>query len=594
MDVEDLDVFLEDVSEVLTLKNNMNSYFNSRRKRGFKIPPKARMFNLFKEISQRKDVLIIDNDESEDFIKKACIFIAYTIGTDDLYSDAIEEVYEKECDKYDSVIDSVDYKSASEVGFYNLFPAKKIDNCLKLYKILMYNDLVSREYLVDNRRAKPFEDVQRIVKSKNRKFYNYAIQSINKGVPSDYVKYFLGRKQDDIEDDEVIRLMLVQSGLREKSALNLIFTFANNLDTIKYLGIISVTDKHFTENYVYQIRTQSDSDNSFKASLEELKDSFGTISNASKECFGIDIGHAKTIEEICMTFHSNAQKNNKKLKSNQTIVQAQMIFTQIYGMSSQHEKISEDDLWVFITYVALMAELIKEEDKIDIIADEKDFISSFIVASGFMKMYQDSDNTLNSKDTHLYREQIAQLQCSNEELQANYIHMKDNKNDEINRLNNIIKGHTKEINKISMQHEKEVKKLNKKIDEYKKMKQELEALREFMQASNQEEQVVRFDMDKALEEINKRPVIMIGGFAKWVDKVREVIPNLKHLSADELGRSYNAIRDENAIVLFHAGYNNHGSYYKFINNINNGAKLIYLNTGSNIELLIKRIYDKLQ
>lgn len=156
----------------------------------------------------------------------------------------------------------------------------------------------------------------------------------------------------------------------------------------------------------------------------------------------------------------------------------------------------------------------------------------------------------------------------------------------------------KDIENVKVSNELE--KALEEIAELKAKNELLQKEKELMDTSIQMLKLTKsekkeFDMEKALELINQRPVTMVGGFPKWAKKVQELIPNMTYLVAEELGRSYASVRNENAIVLYVSGYNNHSSFDKFNNNLDKNATLIQVDSNSsNLERLIKQIYNEIK
>lgn len=118
------------------------------------------------------------------------------------------------------------------------------------------------------------------------------------------------------------------------------------------------------------------------------------------------------------------------------------------------------------------------------------------------------------------------------------------------------------------------KKLLIEIEQLKKGKSELDALREFMfsQQTEDEQDLLNVETDSScLSEIN---AIVIGGHPNWQNKMKELLPtNWTFISGDK--RKIDKKLLEKDLIIFNTNYLNHPLYYFVMDNIEN-RKICYV------------------
>lgn len=148
-----------------------------------------------------------------------------------------------------------------------------------------------------------------------------------------------------------------------------------------------------------------------------------------------------------------------------------------------------------------------------------------------------------------------------------------------------------------MQLKLELDKRNKKISKLEQEKldaelnlNELQSLRELMfemECAN-----IEYDETIKLERIENQCVIF-GGHPKLIEKLKQRMINSIFVGVEQINFSLDIIKSGNPIIIL-TGYISHGMYYKIMNEVREcGNKLIYVNTGSNIDYMLQNIANKL-
>lgn len=136
--------------------------------------------------------------------------------------------------------------------------------------------------------------------------------------------------------------------------------------------------------------------------------------------------------------------------------------------------------------------------------------------------------------------------------------------------------------------------LEKKLQEYEAMRQELAALREFVYTNTEEAlaapNIPVAEMKKA---IASKRITVIGGNENWVKKIRQEFPSWKFVSASVSNTVDNmSILKAERVILF-TDTLGHSNYYKFMQTIQTHQIPFSFLHGVNIERNIIQIYEEI-
>ena len=145
-----------------------------------------------------------------------------------------------------------------------------------------------------------------------------------------------------------------------------------------------------------------------------------------------------------------------------------------------------------------------------------------------------------------------------------------------------------EIIRIIHQNDSKQKELMKQIKISDNEKNELYALREFVFSLGKNTTYEIYDSSDILQNyIDYNEIVIIGGHIKWTQKVKELIPNIDIISADQKRVDLNFIRNKK-LILFFINYLSHSLYFQVISKIQPNQKIGYIKQ-RNISDLIKEI-----
>ena len=151
-----------------------------------------------------------------------------------------------------------------------------------------------------------------------------------------------------------------------------------------------------------------------------------------------------------------------------------------------------------------------------------------------------------------------------------------------------------EIIRIIHQNDSKQKELMKQIKISDNEKNELYALREFVFSLGKNTTYEIYDSSDILQNyIDYNEIVIIGGHIKWTQKVKELIPNIDIISADQKRVDLNFIRNKK-LILFFINYLSHSLYFQVISKIQPNQKIGYIKQRNISDLIreITRIYLK--
>lgn len=148
----------------------------------------------------------------------------------------------------------------------------------------------------------------------------------------------------------------------------------------------------------------------------------------------------------------------------------------------------------------------------------------------------------------------------------------------------------------------EIKRLQKQNETYKKELESIQnnnkevfALREYLfslQGAMSDVIIEEADMQKMIDIINAKKCVILGGSPNWLNKIKEVLPSVITITTDKLSLDMKFI-DNAEFVMLNTATMSHAFYMKVMSKVAKAnAKLVYLNSNSNIKMSIKNIYDE--
>ena len=134
---------------------------------------------------------------------------------------------------------------------------------------------------------------------------------------------------------------------------------------------------------------------------------------------------------------------------------------------------------------------------------------------------------------------------------------------------------------------RENERLKVELEEEKRNRQELNALRAFIFALDEREEYSSVNIP--LEELKSFKAVLIGGHEKWQQKMKEYLPNFVFIRTDNLNFDVKLLDGVKVIYVF-TNYLSHAIYYRLMSAIENkDVKVVYLQN-QNEELVLKEVY----
>lgn len=145
-----------------------------------------------------------------------------------------------------------------------------------------------------------------------------------------------------------------------------------------------------------------------------------------------------------------------------------------------------------------------------------------------------------------------------------------------------------EINRIIHQYDSKQKELLKQLKTSDSEKKELYALREyiFSLSNNVFNEIDELQCIQK-ESIDYNEIVIIGGHIKWAQKVKERLPNIDIISADQKRVDLKFLHNKK-IIIFFINYLSHSLYFQVISKIQSNQKIAFLKQ-RNIDEVIKEI-----
>jgi hypothetical protein len=206
--------------------------------------------------------------------------------------------------------------------------------------------------------------------------------------------------------------------------------------------------------------------------------------------------------------------------------------------------------------------------------------------------------TKNEYLNSAHEETILEVKKLKEKYKSELSSLKDNeetRNREVTRLTNLcdeLKKETVVLNKAKADKENEITKLTNQLENLEKEANELRHILDMYRNEYYDEEQVT--ISKMLEYINTKKCAIIGGHETWQEKLKNKLPNIRFLSADEINKDLSFLANMDAI-LFNESKNSHSMYNK-VKSFAEGSNIPLLMVGKvdNLELSIENIYRELK
>lgn len=556
---------------------------------------------VFKSYMNDEDnmYLVQDKNEFQEIMLKyeMAFVMLYSMNND--YEEIISKEYEKSKKAYDSNIELVTKMINDSESLYSNVSKRKKEIVLKT--LLITRECINKAI---EGKSNAIEPLDRIVKHGNKKAYNKAIFSVSKLEDFSYL--------DTIPNVQKARKMLAKKTFVDEQKV--LDSIKLEMSPTKSMMIdVMVMTMYMSNEYNVFFKVNSMPMrvvNSIVRFVEAMVESTERINNShindgislkdySNNIYGIDTTNVYNMEDfICQITELNNDKieldNEHIYKYLESVGINRMDLLDVTEDNEKKELVKSVNDIIAVYKEQSIIKAISNGDissiNQEVDSEELELITALSVAiTSLKKLYKSESDKNFVSDVYVNKleNELETLKIENKSLIDSVKQSKKESDNRVKMLRKDIDMEILEKNKIINKIKDENEQIKEKYD---KMKRDYELLLESTKNKEIEES---FDFDKALAEINKHDVIMVGGYEKWVKKIKEYIPNIKHLAENRLGVSYTALSNDNAIVVYHAGYNNHGSFDKFKNNISKNATLVYMNSGANIELFVENVYNEL-
>lgn len=433
-----------------------------------------------------------------------------------------------------------------------------------------------------------FENIYRLIKKGYKFSYQYVQQHRNKVIDFDHFELAYTKQKGGIEKVTDLNLFYAASIVlylchRENRQYTLGNYGALMIEAMQNLAL---------ESFSKQLRFSKAVREKYKNELDEMFKHYGIPRNMKPMSMG------KFFELFI------EKQMMEKVKSNPLITVQQARYdvfregiSKYIGSLSNWLKVNgfnEMDLteWVIIT---------KEDVEIVFL--------DFIIAS------QSNSNGLSKQDRDLYIIAILYLQALAEvyketkrlylddSQEQRYIEFREKeksikqKEEELERLKRHYQRELeKQVNAMSQLEEelkktkKELQRLQSELQKREDQSKEFAALREYVYSLNNESAP---EQEKSIEEladrIQQKKIAVIGGHPNWINKMKDVLPNVLFVEVDELNRDLSFVDNLDAVFVSTTFFN-HTFYRKLMKYMNNNnTKLYYLSGKINVELTLKEM-----
>jgi len=207
------------------------------------------------------------------------------------------------------------------------------------------------------------------------------------------------------------------------------------------------------------------------------------------------------------------------------------------------------------------------------------------------KIYVENNSEVKQYEFNLVEDKLNYIQNENNNLKIkveesnreNLLYEK-NLNQQLNNLNTI---HKQEIESM----ENRIKELEKKLNEEKSLRLEIESLREYELNLNDNCDNEHSD-ENLYDYIQNKKIIIIGGDKEWRRRFRIKYPEIRTLNGFNENFDINALNNSD-FIFFYTKYMNHSTFHKAMNYIKfNECKFGYIGK-TNMNLVEKEIIEKI-
>lgn len=144
--------------------------------------------------------------------------------------------------------------------------------------------------------------------------------------------------------------------------------------------------------------------------------------------------------------------------------------------------------------------------------------------------------------------------------------------------------------------EVELKRTKIDLDKAKSNDKELQFLRKFyfdsISTNTKESDIKELSLEDMTEALSSIKGVIVGGHQKLQNKLKEQLPNFSFIATDEVSRNISFIKNKD-IIFFYAENNNHSIFRKVMAEVEKSDVILsYLEGVTNIDLIVKDIYDK--
>lgn len=487
------------------------------------------------------------------------VFLSRAIGCNKLLFNDIDAIYESiQIEAYNMVMLNEDVRKVYESEFFNELNLISEIYCKKIYCILNFQDSRSVE--------KSYKLIDKLLSKGWQSIYIYVVNK-KKISMKEVSKYFKKKNPKcslmDIVDVQIISYWLcLIYNIQIETQENVFCTFIKmlNFDLMKKISKNDVSDVSDMGNIMnslldvdrMKINKIIDTISIRYGKFEIIDDLIGNCGKSEIDKFKLQIEAIFSLEKL-----SVAHLFQDKRISNKDVEEI------LFAYYLRYEKSSDGGVFIRVNTI--------DDENADI-EEITNFIIKNLILKLLIKEYKETKEYyfLNNKEV---------VFMENKKLQV-----------EIDTSITDLKVLNDKLNSIKVDNEKlekENKRLKQVLENAESNKSEIVALREFL--FNLDNQQELYSENEDFSSLQKIKGVIIGGFPKWQQKMKETLNNWNYINIDNINFDENIIKNADVIVIF-VNYISHALYYRIVGIVNReNKKIVYIKHNQNVNIVLSQI-----
>lgn len=449
--------------------------------------------------------------------------------------------------------------------------------------------------------------IDRIIKRGYSKIYRYIMQSSKVAINKIFQIMLDGRELKDLSETEFLNGFSVTRYLiiREEKPFNGIDFIVDYVglqagNHVKGLTAYTKEEVFFNEGKLDELYTLEE-----RKEIEEIRANFAFgiekidlnnvvdfyIDQNVDEMVRKELGEDYPINEIFVKLREELRIHSFKAGSDAALIGFLSGLGKAFGFFEPMYVRPLPD-WLSDKFLFQFNHLFKHSGISDDRKKDLFIISNFIVST--LLEYREVRNNylVNYEDETEYMRKDYEKKVSFEleKLKQDFVRVESKLAAEMTTKKELAQKHKDELQAAK----KEIERLKKELADKSEFENEIVALRNYtyLNESAADDKISdNANIEELAKEIESKDLVVIGGSVSWVNRIKEYFPNYTYLSVDEKGRSFDTLKKGNRHILFNTATNSHSIYRKFLKSSNPTNKLIYMNSNSGIDKVVRELYE---